>query len=217
LIKNFCQSRKCQNLALVNRRLRKLAKKGDFRNILDQYLGFTLKRVLKISDPCILWKHFGTKLMIDCKKETIFSWLFIRYYFQLKKNMFWGSCDIFSWFIIRYLINKRQVRSGWNGEVGGQTIQLTENLISMNLLQISFVITWAWSLLTSEVVEAVRGQKHHISVHTLALNIRFIPQRQFCLPKIYQQMRSVMTLSLHSASISQILEPSPRGLISSTL
>ena len=27
------------------------------------------------------------------------------------------------------LINKRQVRSGWNGEVGGQTVQLTENLI----------------------------------------------------------------------------------------
>ena len=91
MIRNFCQSRKCQNLALVNRRLRKLAKKGDFRNILDQYLGFTLKRVLKISDPCILWKHFGTKLMIDCKKETIFSWLFIRYYFQLKKDMFLGS------------------------------------------------------------------------------------------------------------------------------
>ena len=34
-------------------------------------------------------------------------------------------------------------------------------------------------------MEAVKGQKHYISVHTLALklNIRFIPQRQFCLPK----------------------------------
>ena len=30
-------------------------------------------------------------------------------------------------------------------------------------------------------------------------------------------MRSVMTLSLHSASISRILEPSPQGLISSSL
>ena len=31
------------------------------------------------------------------------------------------------------------------------------------------VITWAWSFLTSEVVEAVRGQTHHILMHTLAL------------------------------------------------
>ena len=50
-----------------------------------------------------------------------------------------------------------------------QTIHPTENFISMNLLQMSCVITWAWSFLTSEVVEAVRGQKHHISTHTLAL------------------------------------------------
>ena len=49
----------------------------------------------------------------------------------------------------------------------------TENLISMNLLQISCVITWALSFLTSEVVEAVRGQKHHILAHTLALQLEF--------------------------------------------
>ena len=41
------------------------------------------------------------------------------------------------------LINKRQVRSGWNEEVGGQTVHLTENLISINFLQMSCVITWA--------------------------------------------------------------------------
>jgi len=35
------------------------------------------------------------------------------------------------------------VHSDWNGEVGGQTVHLTENLISMNLLQMSCVITWA--------------------------------------------------------------------------
>ena len=40
---------------------------------------------------------------------------------------------------------------------------------SMNLLHMPCVITWAWSFLTSEVVEAVRGQKHHIWVYTLAL------------------------------------------------
>ena len=50
-----------------------------------------------------------------------------------------------------------------------QTICPTENFISMNLLQMSCVITWAWSFLTSEVVEAFRGQKHHILMQTLAL------------------------------------------------
>ena len=41
----------------------------------------------------------------------------------------------------------------------------------------------AETFLTSEVVDAVRGQKLHISTLTLALslNVRFIPQRQFCL------------------------------------
>ena len=29
------------------------------------------------------------------------------------------------------------------------------------------MITWAWSFLTSKVVEAVKGKKHHISAHTL--------------------------------------------------
>ena len=56
-----------------------------------------------------------------------------------------------------------------------------------------------WSFLTSQVVRAVRGQKYHISAPTLALNLRFIPQRQVCLPKIQQEIRSDMTLSLHSA------------------
>ena len=79
-----------------------------------------------------------------------------------------------------------------------QTIHPKENFISMNLLQMSCVITWALSFLTFEVVEAVRGQKH-VSVHTLALklNVQFIPQCQFCLPKIHQETRSVMNFSLH--------------------
>ena len=81
----------------------------------------------------------------------------------------------------------------------------------------SWVITLAWSFLTTEVVEAVRGQKHHILAHTLALqlNIQFIPQCQFYLPKFQQEILSLMILSLHSASMSQILEPSPQDLISS--
>ena len=57
----------------------------------------------------------------------------------------------------------------WNRQFGCETIHPTQKFISMNLFQMSCVITWAWSFLTSEVVEAVRGQKHHISAHTLAL------------------------------------------------
>jgi hypothetical protein len=93
----------------------------------------------------------------------------------------------------------------------------TKKFSSINFLQMPCVTIWAWSFLTFEVLDAVSGQKHHISMQTLALelNIRFIPQRQFCLPKIWE-MISVMTFSLHAASISQILEPRPQGLISST-
>ena len=42
-------------------------------------------------------------------------------------------------------------------------------------------------------------------------------QHQFCLSKIHQGMISVIILSLHSASMSQILEPRPQGLISSCI
>ena len=49
-----------------------------------------------------------------------------------------------------------------NRRFGCETIHPTQNFISMNLLQMSCVITWAWAFLTSKVVEAVRGQKHHI-------------------------------------------------------
>ena len=52
---------------------------------------------------------------------------------------------------------------------GCETIHPIQKFISMDFLQMFCVITWASSLFTSEVVEAVRGQKHHISVHTLAL------------------------------------------------
>ena len=41
-----------------------------------------------------------------------------------------------------------------------QTIYPIENLIPMNLFKILCVVTWAWLFLTSEVMEAVRGQKH---------------------------------------------------------
>jgi hypothetical protein len=68
-----------------------------------------------------------------------------------------------------YYLNCYVYFGWWNRRFGCETIHPTENFISMNLLQMSCVITYAWSFLTSEVVEAVRGQKHHILAHTLAL------------------------------------------------
>ena len=74
------------------------------------------------------------------------------------------------------------------------------------------LIYW-WSFWTS--MEALRGQTPYSKRTLWHFNSWFIPQRQFSLQKIHQEMRSVMTLSIHSASISRILEPSPQGLISS--
>ena len=50
---------------------------------------------------------------------------------------------------------------------GFETIHSTQKFTSMKLMPC--VITYACSFLTSEVVEAVRGQKH-ISAHTLAFS-----------------------------------------------
>ena len=52
----------------------------------------------------------------------------------------------------------------------------------------------------------LEAKKNDISVHTLALllNVQFIPQRQFCLPKIHQEILSVMTLSFLSLISSSL-------------
>ena len=47
----------------------------------------------------------------------------------------------------------------WNGLHHGQTIHCTENFISLILFKIPSIVTWTWSFLTSEVMEAVIGQK----------------------------------------------------------
>ena len=70
--------------------------------------------------------------------------------------------------LIRDMIVKHYSR-----RIGSETIHPTKNCTSMNLLQMPCVIKWSWSFLTSEVVEAVRGQKHHILAHTLALQLEF--------------------------------------------
>ena len=45
--------------------------------------------------------------------------------------------------LVTQLINIFKICLGWNGDVDGQTIHLTENFISMTLMQMSCVITWA--------------------------------------------------------------------------
>ena len=59
----------------------------------------------------------------------------------------------------------------WNRRFGCETIHPTQKLTSMNLLHMSCVITLAWSFLTTEVVEADGGHKHHISAHTLTQHL----------------------------------------------
>ena len=108
----------------------------------------------------------------------------------------------------QYLTNVQS----WNRLFGGETIHPTQKFTWMNLLQMPCVITWAWKFLTSEVLEAVRGQKHHIFKHTFGSVHRIAP----VLLTKDQEMWSVMPLSLHSSSIFRILEPSLQGLISST-
>ena len=84
LNKELWQSRKCQNLALVNTRLWKLAKEGDFRNVLNYFWDFTLKRNqnqfqpnVTILDESTLYKisNFAQKLcsliMFKCRKFMI--------------------------------------------------------------------------------------------------------------------------------------------------
>ena len=66
-------------LGISEHKIRKLAKKGTLEFFLDQFWDSTLKRVPKTHNPHIIWKHFGTKHMID-------SSLF--YYFHPKKDIF---------------------------------------------------------------------------------------------------------------------------------
>ena len=66
-------------------------------------------------------------------------------------------------------------------------------------------------ILTSEVVEAVRGQKHHISAHTLATQCSVHPTAPVLLTK--DSIRNEISYEFQPPS--RILEPSLQGLISS--
>ena len=123
----------------------------------------------------------------DCDVAKMF-WLFSKAWILLQKSL---AC-IFSTFFATILI-LNPVASQWSiysnfvqnppniyiSSIFGKCSMLEHpiwlwnhtshtKVNSMNLLQMPCVIT-SWSFLTSEVVEAVRGQKHHISGHTLAL------------------------------------------------
>ena len=67
-------------------------------------------------------------------------------------------------------IDMRHGSQWWNRQFGCSTIHPTQKFTSMHLLQMPWVITRAWSFLTIEVVEVVRGPKQlYILKHTLAL------------------------------------------------
>ena len=117
----------------------------------------------------------------------------------------WQPCDLINTFTGSWWCNRHN---------NGKTIYSTENFISMNLLQMSCLITRAWSFLTSKVVEAVWGQKHHILTHTLHFNSTSCSS--LSASSAYQRFTKKCDVLWHSASISRILEPSPQGLISST-
>ena len=65
------------------------------------------------------------------------------------------------------LLIRDMVVERWNRRFGFETIHPTQKFTSITLLQMPCMITWAWSFLTSEVVEAARGARHHILTHTL--------------------------------------------------
>ena len=54
-------------------------------------------------------------------------------------------------------LNKRHGSWGWNRQHHGQSIHPTKKFTSMNLFKNLWVVTWSWSFLTSEVMEAVRS------------------------------------------------------------
>ena len=53
-------------------------------------LGFYTKKSPLICNPCIIWKPFGTKLMIDCNKEPFFldSHIFCRSWARSRMNWY---------------------------------------------------------------------------------------------------------------------------------
>ena len=61
--------------------------------------------------------------------------------------------------------------------------------VSMNLLQMSCMMTWAQSFLTSEFMEAVRGQKHRWEAKKVMKEL--IYQKKY-LTEVFQQPQKTL-------------------------
>ena len=145
-------------------------------------------------------KYRGAPLKWGTPCTTLNTW-FLNHQENGKMVSFYNS----------YLINIFTGSLRWNRQHQGQTMHPTENLF-----KILCVVTWAWLFLTSKVMQAVWDQKLHILGHILHINSMFgsYPSASSAYQR-FTEMRSIITFDLHSASISQILEPSLHGLISS--
>ena len=110
------------------------------------------KRLTSLFTPSLMW------IMI---KNELYNFRF--------KNQENHNLQTLNQIISIILLMRDMVVKCWKRRFGCETIHSTQKFTSMNFLQMPCVITWAWSFLTSEVVEADRGKKHHISAHILAL------------------------------------------------
>ena len=85
------------------------------------------------------------------------------------------------------------IHLGWNGEVNGQTIHLTENLISINLLQMSCVIKWAKKIqpTTSKSLEIWKTFIFQICQQPRTVDIENLKNESFPNKTIYNLFQSV--------------------------
>ena len=143
------------------------------------------------------------------------NWLFLLEFFA-KHSLHYvrkGNSQFAIYFIhliflrVIILLVRDMVVERWNRRFGCEIIHPTQKFILIK--QMSCVITRAQLFLTSEVVEAVRGHKHHTLTQPLVH-----PSAPVLLTKYSPRNLISYDLSLYSASISRILEPSLQGLIS---
>ena len=108
-------------------------------------------------------ENFHENMVCGCISQLIIvpGSMYCLHYAKFFFNFCWTD-ETFTILLIRDMVVER-----WNRRFSCETIHPTQKFISMNWLQMSCMITWTW--FTCEVVEADRGQKHHILVHTLAL------------------------------------------------
>ena len=113
------------------------------------------------------------------------------------------------------IINSFTGSSSWNRHDSNtaKPYILQKCLLQSICSKFLWVVTWAWPSLTSQVWGLLEA-KNTIFPHTL-WQFKSTFGSSHSTSSSYQEMRSVITFSLHSAFISRILEPSPQDLISS--